>query len=187
MRHSSVNYLEVLTAQQTLLTNLQKFFRHLRNTTQNRQSNEAGHQLGWSVSLYICKERAHDCACVAHIYSPDLYLYPATQRCRFFLFYCLPLQGDAQYPVSTWFVKMTKREVAWGMCLNDVWYWISQMTKRGVSAPLNPSAIFLKKQVFFRRYSLTLRQPPCKKGEYNKNSKESRWQKFIKVSTELVT
>ena len=174
-----------------LLTNLQKFFRHLRNTTQNRQSNEAGHQLGWSVSLYICKERAHKdglhCACVAHIYSPDLYLYPATLRCRVFLFYCLPLQGDAQCPVSTRFVKMTKREVAWGMCLNDVWYWISQMTKRGVSAPLNPSAIFLKKQVFFRRYSLTLRQLPCKNGEYNKNSKESRWQKFIKVSTELVT
>lgn len=126
MRHSSVNYLEVLTAQQPLLINLQKFFRHLRNTTQNRQSNEAGHQLGWPVSLYICKERAHKdglhCACVAHIYSPDLYLYPATLRCRVFLFYCLPLQSDAQCPVSTRFVKMTKREVAWGMCLNDVWY-----------------------------------------------------------------
>ena len=121
MRHSSVNYLEVLTAQQTLLTNLQKFFRHLRNTTQNRQSNEAGHQLGWSVSLYICKERAHKdelhCACVAHIYSPDLYLYPATLRCRVFLFYCLPLQGDAQCPVSTRFVKMTKKELRKGVRL----------------------------------------------------------------------
>ena len=124
MRHSSVNYLEVLTAQQTLLTNLQKFFRHLRNTTQNRQSNEAGHQLGWSVSLYICKERAHKdglhCACVAHIYSPDLYLYPATLRCRVFLFYCLPLQGDAQYPVSTRFVKMTKREAAQYLTNNQI-------------------------------------------------------------------
>ena len=45
----------------------------------------------------------------------------ATLRCRVFLFYCLPLQGDAQCPVSTRFVKMTKREVAWGICLNDVW------------------------------------------------------------------
>ena len=117
-----------------LLTNLQKFFRHLRNTTQNRQSNEAGHQLGWSVSLYICKERAHKdglhCACVAHIYSPDLYLYPATLRCRVFLFYCLPLQGDAQYPVSTRFVKMTKRGVSARLCLSGVESEFSKMTKK---------------------------------------------------------
>ena len=44
-----------------LLTNLQKFFRYLRNTTQNRQSNEAGHQFGWSVSDFrkdytMCKD-----------------------------------------------------------------------------------------------------------------------------------